>query len=680
MCAGATSRTSPCRAKAITTAPRGLAIDLRRTHSQVMAFPRSFVDQLRDRVSIAEIVGKRLDWDARKSNPARGDLWACCPFHGEKTPSFHVDDQKGYFYCFGCGEKGDALGFVMKNDNLAFHEAVKLLAGEAGIPVPEQDPREREREEKRTTLVDVMELAQGFFRMQLSAAAAGHVRSYLDGRALSAETLEKFGIGYAPEARGALSAFLAEKGVDRALVLEAGLCGRRDDGTEYDRFRDRVMFPIRDPRGQVIAFGGRAMSDAAQAKYLNSPETPLFSKSRTLYNYGPARTAAGKGHTIIVAEGYMDVIALAQAGFEASVAPLGTALTEDQLGMIWRVTPEPVLALDGDEAGQRAAMRAAELALPRLEAGKTLRFALLPLGSDPDDLIRAGGTGAMRDVLQSAVPLSDHIWQKAIEARPIDTPERRADFDQRIRALLGRIENKDVRAHYRDAYREKRQELFRPSQPPSRQGGGNRNWRPGQGPQRPVAASNETRRSRLAHDSAESPNVILERAILAQCLKCPENLSDVAESLGRITFSNRPLDLIRAGLISAVFDLTDSESALSENHLLQEIEKRLDHSLRSDLRALSVSVTEGDFDALSLALSRYAALLARDAERAEAKEQLESASDGAGVERLLKAKTDYERELASGLKATHDDEKDASVQPFIDQELWKRPGRTPRSR
>lgn len=638
-----------------------------------MAFPRSFVDQLRDRVSIAEVVGRRLDWDSRKSNPARGDLWACCPFHAEKTSSFHVDDRKGYFYCFGCGEKGDAIGFLMKNDNLAFHEAVAQLAQDVGMALPERDPEAMQREEKRTTLIDVMDIAQGFFRMQLSSAAASEVRNYLERRALTPETIQRFGLGYAPSARGALSEYMKDKGVERALLHEAGLCGRRDEGTEYDRFRDRITFPIHDPRGQVIAFGGRAMSDAAQAKYLNSPETPLFSKSRTLYNFGPARAAAGKGHTIIVAEGYMDVIALAQAGFQAAVAPLGTAMTEDQLSMIWRVAFEPVLALDGDTAGQRAAGRAAELALPRLEPGKTLRFALLPGGNDPDDILKNSGVDAMRKVLEEALPLSGFLWQREVALRPLDTPERRAEFDHRVKALLGRIGDQTVRGHYRDAFREMREGLFQRKAPPKRPFDRDRAGQRFPGYRPPQIPVQETRLSGLANQSSESPALALERAILELCLKAPENLIQHSESLGRMRFSNQLLDSIRGGLISASFDLSDPESEMSETNLHQKITQRLDPALRAEMAKLASAkmCPEGAAEALDLAIARYSALQARDTERGEASDLFDSASDSTIVERLVKANTEYDDASIRGFTET-EDEKKVSVQPFIDQELWKK--------
>lgn len=644
-----------------------------------MAISKAYIDQLRDRLSIAEVVGKRLDWDQRKSNPARGDYWACCPFHGEKSPSFHVDDRKGYYYCFGCQEKGDALGFVMKLDNLAFHETIELLARDAGMPPPENDPIARKREEQRSGLVEAMEAAQSFFVMQLGSSAAREARAYLERRALRPDIIERFGLGYAPAQSGALSAFLKDKGFDRAILLEAGLIGRREDGSEYDRFRDRIQFPIRDPKGRVIAFGGRAMSDQAQAKYLNSPETPLFSKGRTLFNFGPARMAAGKGQPLIVAEGYMDVIALAQAGFEAAVAPLGTALTEEQLTLLWRVADEPVMALDGDSAGQRAADRAARLALPRLEPGKTLRFALMPDGVDPDDLIRASGAEAMRALIDSAEALSAFIWRHETDSRPLDTPERRADFDQRIRAVIDTISNPDVRSHYRDDFRDRRTVLF------PRKGGGGGNagqskpWNPREFRNAaPAPPREETRRSGLAIPQSGSPAAVLEEAILRLALSAPDELSACCDSLAATEFANRTLDSIRGALISAIFDMADRETGIKMAVLHDEIGRRLPPERRVALTELCGSISYGgDKSALPAALARYHAIKAREAERRDASERFETAQDNGVVDRLMSAKSAYDTELQRVVPVVTAEE-EASVQSFIDQESWRKTGRPSR--
>jgi DNA primase len=382
-------------------------------------------------------------WDKRKSNQGKGDMWAPCPFHHEKTASFHVDDRKGFYYCFGCHAKGDALSFIQETENVGFMEAVEILAGEAGMPMPARDPKAAQKADRRTQLIEVMEQAVQFFRLQLKTGMAGPARDYLAGRGLSPTALDRWEIGFAPEGWQNLWDHLTGKGVAPELILGAGLAKPSDRGKNpYDVFRNRIMFPIRDARGRAIAFGGRAMDPNDNAKYLNSPETDLFDKGRSLYNHGPAREAAGReDNPLIVAEGYMDVIALSEAGFRATVAPLGTAVTEHQLHMLWRISPEPVIALDGDTAGLRAAMRVIDLALPLLEAGKGLRFAIMPAGQDPDDVIRAGGPEAVADVLAQAQPMVRLLWQRETEGKVFDSPERKAALDKELRIAISKIKD-----------------------------------------------------------------------------------------------------------------------------------------------------------------------------------------------------------------------------------------------
>mgnify|MGYP003632488714 CR=1 FL=1 len=335
-----------------------------------MSLPPGFLDELRTRSSLSQVVGRKVVWDARKSNQGKGDMWAPCPFHQEKSASFHVDDRKGFYYCFGCHAKGDAISFVRETENVSFMEAVEILAREAGMPMPERDPRAQEKADVRTELADVMELAVKWFRLQLRTGAAAEARSYLERRGLGQEVCDRWEIGFAPDSWQGLWDALKGKDISDELILGAGLAKPSTKGGKpYDTFRGRIMYPIRDARGRCIAFGGRAMDPEDKAKYLNSPETELFDKGRSLYNVKNARVAAGKGQPLLVAEGYMDVIALSEAGFEASVAPLGTAITENQLAMLWRISDEPIITLDGDTAGQRAALRLIDLALPLLEAG-----------------------------------------------------------------------------------------------------------------------------------------------------------------------------------------------------------------------------------------------------------------------------------------------------------------------
>ncbi|MCB2119090.1 MAG: DNA primase, partial [Rhodobacteraceae bacterium] len=381
-----------------------------------MSLPPGFLDELRNRTSLSRVVGRKVTWDNRKSNQAKGDFWAPCPFHQEKTASFHVDDRKGYYYCFGCHAKGDAVSFLREAENMGFMEAIEVLARDAGMQMPARDPQAAQRADRRSQLAEVMEAAVQHYRMQLRTTAGAPARDYLSRRKLSEADRDRFEIGFAPEGWQGLWDHLKAKGIVDDLILAAGLAKPSTKGkAPYDVFRNRIMFPIRDARGRCIAFGGRAMDPGDSAKYLNSPETELFDKGRSLYNHGPAREAAGKGEPLIVAEGYMDVIALVTAGFHAAVAPLGTAITEDQLRLLWRIHPEPLVMLDGDAAGIRAAMRLVDLALPMLEAGYGLRFVILPEGMDPDDLIRARGPQAMRDLLETAQPMVNLLWQRETE-------------------------------------------------------------------------------------------------------------------------------------------------------------------------------------------------------------------------------------------------------------------------
>jgi len=447
-------------------------------HITVMSLPAGFLDDLRTRTSLSQVVGRKVIWDTRKSNQAKGDMWAPCPFHQEKTASFHVDDRKGFYYCFGCHAKGDAISFVRETENVDFMEAVQILAHEAGMPMPERDPQAQAKADHRDELAEVMEMAVRHFRLRLQSAAGGAARDYLEGRGLNAESRDRFEIGFAPAAWQDLWDHLTGRGVTEKRILACGLAkpGRKN-GRPYDTFRGRIMFPIRDPRGRCIAFGGRALDPEEDAKYLNSSETELFDKSRTLYNHGPAREAAGKGQPLIVAEGYMDVITLGAAGFDAAVAPLGTALTEAQLAHLWRISDEPVIALDGDEAGLRAAHRVIDTALPLLEAGKSLRFAILPENTDPDDLIRAEGPAAVRALVGSALPMVQLLWQRETAGRSFDSPERRAALDQKLRAKIGLIRDPSIRSHYGQAIKDLRWKLFNPRQGSAAKARGGR-WQP----------------------------------------------------------------------------------------------------------------------------------------------------------------------------------------------------------
>jgi len=576
-----------------------------------MSLPPGFLDELRSRLSIGQVVGRKGMWDTRKSNQGKGDLWASCPFHQEKSASFHVDDRKGFYYCFGCHAKGDAITFVRETENVSFMEAVQILAGEAGMPMPERDPRAQEKSDRRAELVEVMEQAVQWHRLQLQTAAAGDARDYLMQRGLSPEAQARWEIGFAPD-RGGVLAQLTGKGVSQDKVIEAGLAAKSDrGGAPYDRFRGRIIFPIRDARGRAIGLGGRAMAADARAKYLNSPETPLFDKGRSLYNHAPAREAAGKGQPLIVAEGYMDVIALSEAGFTSCVAPLGTAITEDQLRLMWRVSPEPVITLDGDLAGQRAAMRVIDLALPLLEAGQSVRFAMMPDGQDPDDLIKAAGAGAMREKIDGAMPMVNLLWQREIEGKSFDSPERK---------------DPSIRSHYGQAIKDMRGDLFGSARP--QQGGTRRStWTP-KGAKLPAQTS--TKASALAGGTMHEDQ-LREAVILAVLIKNPLILNDFYSALERMRCSSPDTNQVRDAVLRM-----DASDGL-ETQIAEEIGSAALESLFAQAHvAITPAVRRpdnGDLARMCLA-EEFAKLTARRGHVHEVEDAIEELSSDVADERL----------------------------------------------
>jgi DNA primase len=594
-----------------------------------MSLPAGFIEELRTRVSITQVVGRKVIWDMRKSNQAKGDMWAPCPFHQEKSASFHVDDRKGYYYCFGCHTKGDAISFVQATENLSFMETVALLARDVGMPMPERDPQAAEKADRAQRLVAATEAAVSHFRLQLKTAAAAEARAYLDRRGLDSATIDQFEIGFAPNTRQGAFGALTAKGIPADDLIDAGLASRPDDGgPPYDAFRDRIMFPIRDTRGRCIGFGGRAMAPDARAKYLNSRETALFDKGRSLYNHGPAREAAGKGQPVIVAEGYMDVIALVRAGFAGAIAPLGTAVTEDQLRLIWRMAPEPIIALDGDAAGIRAAMRLVDLALPMLEPGKSLRFCILPEGQDPDDLLRARGAEAMRALLDGAEPLVRMLWRRETEGQVFDSPERRAALDQRLRQCVARIPDQNLRRHYGEALAELRRGLFRPPQQAAMGQTGRGGWR-ARGFAEAQNALAGTRNSALGSGSlgAEDLRVTL---ILATLCRYPALIAQFEGDLARLALRDPDhgalVDLLLATGASDAAGVASECSAAGLGPALDRLQA-MPH-----LRITPILSGPPSPDKAAICLTeefqKYHAARALAAEMTEALEDLENAPEG----------------------------------------------------
>ncbi len=553
-----------------------------------MRFPPQFLDEIRARVPISDVIGRRVVWDRRKTQSSKGDWWACCPFHGEKSPSFHCEDAKGRYHCFGCGVSGDHFRFLTELEGMSFPEAVEKLAAEAGLPMPARDRDEERRQETQATLIDALRLAAEFFRQTLQEADGAKARAYLRDRGINPIVQKAFGLGFAPDSRNRLKEFLAAKGVGKAEIEGAGLVVHGEGiAVSYDRFRDRVMFPILDIRERPIAFGGRAMAPGVPAKYLNSPETDVFHKGQVLYNLASARRAAKGSNTLIVAEGYMDVIALHQGGFENAVAPLGTALTERQLDLLWRTVPEPILCFDGDAAGLKAANRAAELALPLLRPGRSLRFALLPEGKDPDDLLRASGAEAMREVLDRARPLADLVWMRETGGGSFDTPERRAELEGRLKGLMRQIGDESVRRHYLQDVEERLAGFFGPA--PARGGGrggwngkrgeegrggggfsGRRGAAPGAGRRSPV--SDRLARSALLGGGAKaSAAPMREMSILVGFVNHPLLLREAFDYFADLELTSPELERLR----SAVIDVYADGQPHSRDEILAELDRRM---------------------------------------------------------------------------------------------------------
>ncbi len=506
-----------------------------------MALSPQWLDELRARVTLSSVIMRTT-----KLQRAGREWKACCPFHNEKTPSFTVSDEKGFYHCFGCGAHGDVIRWMTDQRGLPFMDAVKELAAEAGMEVPRPDPREAQRAEKRASLVDVMEAAQNWFVENLHDDGGNKAREYLRTRGFSRRIVEQFGFGYAPDSKvamkGALSSF------EEPMLVEGGLLISVDDKAPYDRFRDRLMLPIQDARGRVIAFGGRILeSRDGVAKYLNSPDTPLFDKGRTLYNLHRAGPASRQTNRLVVVEGYMDVIALANAGIEDAVAPLGTALTETQIELLWRMVDAPVLCFDGDNAGQRAAMRAIARALPMLRPGKTLSIVRLPAGLDPDDLLKQKGVKAMEALLVEPASLLDTLWQFERDAQPLRTPEDKAGLKQRLIDHTDTIQHPDIRALYK---RELLQRFSDFAFPPREK----RDWKHGAPRVAPITPLSSEAAAKLARALRGGARDALTSAIIHGFLRFPEEIARHSETLGRLA----RLDPKTTELVESLFEVSET--------------------------------------------------------------------------------------------------------------------------
>jgi len=511
-----------------------------------MSLSPRFLDELRSRLTLSDMIGRRIS-----VKRAGREFKACCPFHHEKTPSFTINDDKQFYHCFGCGAHGDVIGFFMRHDNLSFIEAVEMLFAEAGMQMPKPDPQAVQKAQKERDLHKLMEEARGWFSERLQEPTNKDILNYLLERGLSQDSLERFGIGYAPADGQALRRFLAAQGYKDQDMIAVGLTKESSRGGDpYTFFRDRVMFPVTDRQGRVVAFGGRVLSEHLRAptqgdftppKYINSSDTPLFDKGRILYGMSQAMQAAREGHTIIVTEGYMDVIACHQAGFKGAVAPMGTAMTEDQLSAVWRMAgPEgkvPVLCFDGDNAGRRAAERAAERALPLLKAGQSVRMAFLPDGEDPDSLLRNGGAKALRSVLEASMSLFDFLFSNHTAGRKFDTPEERAGLVKALETQIRTIADGEVQKHYFSLMRQKTGEMFYQRRDNNRSGGGYK--KTGKFVPAPVKPRAPAFKERYG------------RALLAAVINYPDIYESIEEEFAAFDLPGERLNQLRA--IASVF-------------------------------------------------------------------------------------------------------------------------------
>ncbi|MEE8371776.1 MAG: DNA primase [Sphingomonadales bacterium] len=526
-----------------------------------MRFSPEFLDEIRARVALADIIGQKV----RLQKKGREHL-GLCPFHNEKTPSFTVSEEKGFYHCFGCGAHGDAIRFLTEASGLSFLEAVERLAGQAGLELPRQTADDRKQAKKRDSLYEIMDVAARWFTAQLGTAGGAGARSYLEGRGLDRETLARFALGFAPAGRKRLKEAMRARGFPKKKLIEAGLLIHPEGGkSTYDRFRNRIIFPILDAKGRVIAFGGRALDDA-KAKYLNSPDTPLFHKGHNLYNLANARRAAFETSEIIVVEGYMDVIALARYGFDNSVAPLGTALTEDQMKLLWRMVPEPILCFDGDDAGIRAAGRAVERALPLLEPGRSLRFAPLAEGEDPDTFLEKEGGDNFRRLLDASSNLADMLWRMLTSGVDLSTPERRAGLEKKVFVRLAEISDEKVRRFYQSEFGSRLNNLVRAG----KRGpvGGRRHW--GQ-PRRRVAEGSGLSSTRLGRERGSAPVTIwMEELLLLTVLNHPELLVAHLEDLADMEIRAVDLSRLRDEVLGFAGQAANLEREALKTHLVSQ--------------------------------------------------------------------------------------------------------------
>ncbi len=529
-----------------------------------MAYPTEFLDEIRARTSLEGIISRKVKL-VKKGREFAG----LCPFHNEKTASFTVVEEKGFYHCFGCGAHGDVIRFVMDTEGLRFYEAIEKLAGEAGLPLPEFSAADLEAERKKTSLYEVMDKASDWFIARLGADEGKAARDYLKGRGLSQKTIQHFSLGFGPGRKTAMKEALLARKISARDLVATGLVIEPEDGRDtFDRFRNRLMFPILDARGRTIAFGGRALDDA-KAKYLNSPETSLFHKGKVLYNHTGARKTALALDQVLVAEGYMDVIALSEAGFENVVAPLGTAVTEDQLYLLWRMAPEPVMCFDGDSAGLKAAVRTMERALPLLKPGKSLKFVVLPEGDDPDTLVRREGPESFQTLIDKATPLAELLWQTLTGRAAFQTPEQRAGLERKVFRALDDIKDDKIKGFYRSDFGTRLNALFRSAARPRggpRGSGFQSRFARGRRPERPGGLL----KTQIGRAQGNEPvATFLEELILLSILNHPKLAEDHFEDLSGLVFLDQDLSGLQKAILDANQDTPETDPEKLRDQLLK---------------------------------------------------------------------------------------------------------------
>lgn len=549
-----------------------------------MQLDRRFLDELRSRITLSEVIGKRV-----KLTRSGRELKGCCPFHNEKTPSFYVNDAKSFFHCFGCGAHGDAVSFRMRHDNVNFMEAVESLAGEAGMVMPTPDPATRAQYDEMQRQQNILERVTKWFEAQLQQAQNGFALRYLKDRGLTDETIAQFRIGYAPNNWDALREAMIAEDIKIKDLVELGLLRQstREDKADkpYSFFRGRIIFPVTDARGRVIAFGGRHL-DAAFAgqtltekppKYINSAEHALFNKSSVLYGLARARALVGPENPLILVEGYMDVITLAQAGFQTSVAPLGTALTEEHMQLAWKVSghdSQPVLCFDGDKAGFNAAYRALDRILPHVTAQRSLKLVFLPEGEDPDSLLRNKGAEAFRSLLASALGVFDALWKRSLLENP-DTPEGRAAIQVKLQDQIKQINDPLLQQSYRQSLRER---IFQMGRQTFTKGKGGKGFAP-----KPVSVA--------IKKPGKDQETRSWQVLLLAAIHHPFMLQQHSESLGGVAISDPSLDLLRETLVTIAHETPESE-VLTPEKLKQSLS---DRGLNTILASLNQESSGPDF-------------------------------------------------------------------------------------